>query len=119
MARKRRSSSRPTENTKKPEGELVFSPDARRQLSKLRAFHQRRLVDAIRQQLVEEDPRAKTRNKFALDPAAETADYELRVGDLRVLYRVEEVEAQPRVIVAIIGRKHGNKLIVEGEEFLL
>jgi len=24
-----------------------------------------------------------------------------------------------RVIVAIIGRKHGNKLIVEGEEFLL
>jgi mRNA-degrading endonuclease RelE of RelBE toxin-antitoxin system len=119
MARMRRSSSRPLENTKEPKGELVFSPDARRQLSKLRAFDQRRLVDAIRQQLVEEDPRAKTRNKFELDPSAETADYELRVGDLRVLYRVEEVEDQPRVTVAIIGRKRGNKLIVEGEEFPL
>jgi hypothetical protein len=86
---------------------------------KLRAFEQRRLVDAIRQQLVEADPRVSTRNKFALDPATEAADYELRVGDLRVLYRVEEVEAQPKVIVAIIGRKHRNKLIVEGEEFLL
>jgi len=119
MARKRRSSSRPTENTKEPKGELAFSPDARRQLSKLRTFDQKRLVDAIRRKLVEDDPRAKTRNKFALDPAAETADYELRVGDLRVLYRVEAEEAQPRVIVAIIGRKHGNKLIVEGEEFPL
>jgi mRNA-degrading endonuclease RelE of RelBE toxin-antitoxin system len=119
MARKRKSSRRPADNTEEPKGELVFSPDARRQLSKLRAFDQRRLVDAIRQQLVEDDPRARTRNKFALDPSAETADYELRVGDLRVLYRVEDEEAQPRVIVAIIGRKHGNKLIVEGEEFLI
>jgi mRNA-degrading endonuclease RelE of RelBE toxin-antitoxin system len=119
MARKRKSSRRQTENTKAPKGELVFSPDARRQLCKLRTFDQRRLVDAIRQQLVENDPRAKTRNKFALHPAAETADYELRVGDLRVLYRVEEEEAQPSVIVAIIGRKHGNKLIVEGEELPL
>jgi hypothetical protein len=76
-------------------------------------------VDAIRQQLVEDDPLAETRNKFALEPSAETADYELRVGDLRVLYRVEKEEPQLRVIVAIIGRKYGNKLIVEGEEFLL
>jgi hypothetical protein len=63
--------------------------------------------------------RAQTRNKFALDPAAETADYELRVGDLRALYRVEQVKVEPRVIVAIIGKKDGNKLIVEGEEFPL
>jgi hypothetical protein len=104
MARRRRDPNRPAERTPKPKGELVFSPDARRQLSNLRPFDQRRLVDAIRQQLVENDPRAQTRNKFALDPAAETADYELRVGHLRALYRVEQVEVEPRVIVAIIGK---------------
>jgi mRNA-degrading endonuclease RelE of RelBE toxin-antitoxin system len=119
MARVRRSSTGPAENTPKPASGLVFSPDARRQLSKMRAFDQRRLVDAIHQQLVKADPRAPTPNKFALDPAPQAADYELRVGDLRVLYRVEEAEAQPMVIVAIIGRKRRNKLIVEGEEFLL
>jgi mRNA-degrading endonuclease RelE of RelBE toxin-antitoxin system len=116
-ARDSASSGRPAESSPKPRCELVFSPDARRQLLELRAFDQKRLVDAIRLQLIEADPRAQTRNKFALDPGAKTADYELRVGNLRVLYRVEEVEGQFSVIVAIIGRKDRNKLIVEGEEF--
>ncbi len=41
------------------------------------------------------------------------AEFELRAGDLRVLYNVEEDEA----VLLIVGRKVGNKLIVEGEEF--
>ena len=41
------------------------------------------------------------------------AQFELRTGDLRVLYNVEGDE----VVVLIVGRKVGNKLIVEGEEF--
>ena len=52
------------------ERELIFSPDARRQLSQLRAFDQRRITDAIRQQLLEADPKEETRNKFALDVTA-------------------------------------------------
>lgn len=100
--------------------ELVFSPDARRQLLQFRAFDQRRIASAIRQQLIEEDPKRQTRKKFALDPPPDCADYELRVGNLRVLYRVEPQEEGPtRVIVAIIGRKDRNKLIVEGEVFEL
>jgi mRNA-degrading endonuclease RelE of RelBE toxin-antitoxin system len=104
-----------------PEVELVFSPDARRQLSQLKPFDQRRLVDAIHQRLIQEDPRRETRNKFALDPPPDCADYELRVGNLRALYRVEEEEGAISFIVAIIGRKDRNKLIVivEGEEFPL
>ena len=43
----------------------------------------------------------------------------LRVGNLRVLYRVEEEEGTIRVIVALIGRKDRNELIVEGEVFEL
>jgi mRNA-degrading endonuclease RelE of RelBE toxin-antitoxin system len=101
------------------ETELVFSPDARRQLLRLRAFEQRRIVDAIREHLIEADPSSETRNKFALDPPPECADYELRVGDLRVLYRVHVEAATSKVIVAIIGRKDRNRLIVEGEVFEL
>ena len=41
------------------------------------------------------------------------APFELRAGDLRVLYNVEGDE----VVLLIVGRKVGNKLIVEGEEF--
>jgi hypothetical protein len=76
-------------------------------------------VDTIRKQLVEADPRSETRNKFALDPPPNCADYELRTGNVRVLYRVEEGEDTIRLIVAIIGRKVRNKLIVEGEVFEL
>jgi mRNA-degrading endonuclease RelE of RelBE toxin-antitoxin system len=100
-------------------GEPVFSADARRQLLQLRAYDQRRIVAAVRQQLIESDPRMETRHKFALDPPPECADYELRVGNYRVLYRVDEREGQPRVIVALIGKKDRNRLIVEGEEFKL
>jgi mRNA-degrading endonuclease RelE of RelBE toxin-antitoxin system len=119
MARTRRSSNGPDEDSTDAQSRLIFSPDARRQLLKLRAFDQRRLVRAILEHLVDGDTRAQTRDKFRLDPAGETADYELRVGNLRALYRVEEAEDQPRVIVAIIGEKRRNKLIVEGEEFVL
>jgi mRNA-degrading endonuclease RelE of RelBE toxin-antitoxin system len=101
------------------ESQLIFSPDARRQLLKLRAFDQRRIVDAIREQLVHGDPKRETRNKFALDPPPNCADYELRIGDFRVLYRAEETQGGMRVIVAVIGRKERNKLIVEGEVFEL
>jgi hypothetical protein len=41
------------------------------------------------------------------------AEFELRAGDLRALYNVEGEE----VVVLIVGRKVGNKLIVEGEEY--
>jgi hypothetical protein len=101
------------------ETELVFSPDARRQLPQLGVFDQRRLVDAIGRQLIEGDPRTESRNKFALDPPPDCADYELRVGNLRVLYRVEQEGDNLSVIVALIGKKVRNKLIVEGEEFEL
>jgi hypothetical protein len=36
---------------------------------------------------------------------------------LRVLYRVEEEAGRVKVIVAIIGKKARNKLVVEGEVF--
>jgi hypothetical protein len=74
-------------------------------------------MDAISKQLIHANPRSEPRNKFALDPPPECAEYELRVGNLRVLYRVEEEAGIMRVSVVLIGRKVRNKLIVEGEVF--
>jgi hypothetical protein len=74
------------------------------------------VVDGIRQHLVAQSPTATTRNKFRLRRASRYADYELRLQDLRVLYRVGPDD---RVTVTIIGRKVGNQLIVEGKAFAL
>ena len=46
-------------------------------------------------------------------PPEPVCEFELRVGDLRVLSDVVDEE----VIVLIIGRKVGNTLVVNGEEF--
>ena len=43
------------------------------------------------------------------------AEFELRVGDLRVLYNVEVEESV--VVLLLVGRKVGNKLIVGGKEY--
>lgn len=91
----------------------IFSPDAVRQLKKLRAYDQRALLDGVRQHLVDGDPAEKTRNKFRLRRVSDVADYELRLGELRVFYRMTTHE----VIVTVIGAKKGGKLLVEGKEF--
>lgn len=54
----------------------------------------------------------KSLKKLRPNPLAE---YELRVRDFRVLYNVDVDSSQ--VVLLIIGRKQGNTLIVEGEEF--
>ena len=45
----------------------------------------------------------------------EFADFELRVDDLRVFYRV----AGERVEVVLIGRKKGSQLVIDGKRFTL
>jgi len=94
----------------------VFSPDAVRQLKKLRAYDQRAIVDGVQKHLVEAEPDETTRNKFRLRRSSEVGDYELRLGDLRLFFRIE---ASGEVIVTVIGVKEGDKLVVEGEEFEL
>lgn len=43
------------------------------------------------------------------------AEWELRLGDYRVLYDI--VKAEFVVLVRVVGEKRGNKLFVRGEEF--
>jgi mRNA-degrading endonuclease RelE of RelBE toxin-antitoxin system len=73
------------------------------------------LRDAMRRHLVDADPTETTRNKFRLRRVSQHADFELRVEEWRIFYRVEP----DAVVVTLFGEKRGNRLIVGGEEFKL
>jgi hypothetical protein len=77
---------------------IVLSPDALRQVRKLRAKDRSRLRDAMLASLGEDDATVEARNRFRLRRLSEFADFELRVDDLPVFYRV----AGERVEVVLI-----------------
>jgi mRNA-degrading endonuclease RelE of RelBE toxin-antitoxin system len=90
---------------------ITITEEAERQLRSLPAREQRILEAAIQSRLAHQ-PTAATKSVKRLRPNP-LADFELRAGDLRALYNVEGNE----VVILIVGRKTGNELIVEGEEF--
>jgi len=90
---------------------ISITTDAESQWQALSARQQRLLEAAIQTRLVDQ-PTTPTKAIKRLRPNP-FAEFELRVGDLRVLYNVEGSE----VILLVVGRKVGNKLIVEGAEF--
>jgi mRNA-degrading endonuclease RelE of RelBE toxin-antitoxin system len=90
---------------------ITITADAESQWRSLSARQQRLLEAAIQTRLVHE-PTTPTKAVKNLRPNP-FAQWELRVGDLRVLYNVEQGE----VVLLVVGRKVGNKLIVEGREF--
>jgi mRNA interferase RelE/StbE len=90
---------------------ISITADAGTQLRALPVRDQRILSAAILTRL-QNQPTTPTRAIKRLR-ANLLAEFELRVGDLRVLYNVEDNE----VVLLIVGRKVGNRLIVAGEEF--
>ena len=90
---------------------VVITPDAESQLRALTVREQRWVETAIQASLVHQ-PAIPTKaiKKLRQNPCAA---YELRVSDLRVLYNVESNE----VILILIGRKVGNRLLVQGGEY--
>jgi mRNA-degrading endonuclease RelE of RelBE toxin-antitoxin system len=94
--------------------QVIVKPQALDHLRWLPVRDQRTIVDGIRRHLVENDPAAESHNKFRLRRASRTADYELRLGDLRIFYRIDDA-----VSITVIGRKRGNTLVVQGKEYLL
>ena len=90
---------------------ISITADAEFQWRSLPTRQQRLLEAAIQARLVHQ-PTTPTKAVKKLRPNP-FAEYELRVGDLRVLYNVEETE----VVLLLVGRKVGNKLIVKGAEF--
>ena len=94
---------------------IVLSPDSLRQFKKLSARNRSRLRDALVASLSEDDATVETRHRFRLRRPYEYADFELRVEDMRVFYRV----AGKEVRVVLIGTKKGNHLLIDGRRFTL
>jgi mRNA-degrading endonuclease RelE of RelBE toxin-antitoxin system len=91
--------------------QITITADAEDQLRTLPARDQRVLEAAIQARL-RDQPSTPTRAIKVLRPNP-LAGFELRVGDLRVLYNVEGDE----VVLLVVGRKVGSSLIVKGRAF--
>jgi len=91
--------------------QITITEDAERQFRSLPSREQR-ILEAATQSRLEHEPTKLSKAIKRLRPNP-LAEFELRVGDLRALYNVEGDE----VVILIVGRKVGNKLIVEGEEY--
>ncbi|MGH9767405.1 MAG: type II toxin-antitoxin system RelE family toxin [Blastocatellia bacterium] len=73
---------------------------------------QRQIVDAIDGQL-RYDPTVKTRNRKRLRTNS-IADWELRIGDFRVLYNVDQ---QVRIVeIRRIGEKRRSEIFFRGQK---
>ena len=94
---------------------VLLSPDATRQFCQVRAADRTLVRDAMKTSLEVGDATEETRNRFRLRRPSPFADYELRVEDYRIFYRVVANE----VLVAMIGRKRGNFLVVDRRRFIL
>ena len=92
---------------------VVLTPAATRQFKRLSAGARRRVREAISERLANEDATSGDRNRFRLRRVSPHADFELRVDRWRVFYRVSD----DRVIVELIGRKKGNRLLIGGKAF--
>jgi len=94
---------------------VTLSPDARRQLRRLRADERATLREALGTQLGKDDATVPTKNRFRVRRPSPHADYELRVGRLRAFYRGEG----KIVRVVLVGKKHGDAVLIDGKRFTL
>lgn len=98
---------------------VVYTNDAIRQLKALKAYDQKAVVAGIETHLLENDPAETSGHKRKLDTPLPEAKYRLKIEPWRVFYAIEKTGDDVKVTVALIGRKAGNKLIVEGKEYLI
>ena len=91
--------------------QIVFTPRAEADLSYYKVYEQRVILDAIKLHL-ETEPLVESQRRKRLGENL-LAPWELRVGDHRVFYTVEEVAM---VTIARIGHKEHNDLIIRGKK---
>jgi mRNA-degrading endonuclease RelE of RelBE toxin-antitoxin system len=92
--------------------QIAYSPGAERDLRYL-AKRDEVLVRRSAVRDLAQEPAAPSRKRKRLDPNPLGVSWDLRLGDLRVFYDVEE-EPVPRVRVQRIGRKDRERLFMRG-----
>lgn len=93
--------------------DIDIAPQAVEDLKGFRKFDQSRIAEGIEEQL-RHQPAVETRNRKRLRPGHLT-EWELRIGNFRVLYDVDQEASLIRVVT--IGYKKGNKLFFRGQEY--
>jgi mRNA-degrading endonuclease RelE of RelBE toxin-antitoxin system len=96
--------------------QIQLSRRALEHLRSLAAGQRSRVVAHVREQLSHE-PTVETRNRKRMKPNL-LASWELRLGELRVYYDVEE-SPEPQVSIIAIGRKVRERLFIGSEEITL
>ncbi len=91
---------------------IEYSPEAEDHLRALTARQQAIVLDTVDAQLMYE-PTVETRNRTPMRPNP-LAPWELRIGNLRVYYDVEE-EPEPVVYVRAVGVKQRNRVRIGKE----
>jgi mRNA-degrading endonuclease RelE of RelBE toxin-antitoxin system len=92
---------------------VQYSPATVEHLRALSARQRALVFDAVDEQLAHE-PAVETRNRKPMRPNP-LAPWELRIGELRVYYDVQEEPKQLVTIVAV-GLKDRNRIRIGGEE---
>ena len=94
---------------------IEYSPQSADHLQALPAQQKAEILDKVDEQLVHE-PTVETRNRKPMRPNP-LAPWELRIGNLRVYYDVEEEAAVVQILA--VGVKEHNRLFIGGEEIEL
>jgi mRNA-degrading endonuclease RelE of RelBE toxin-antitoxin system len=92
-----------------------YSRDAIEHIRKLPVDRRAAVMDELEERLAHE-PTVSARNRKPMDPDKKlyVAPWELRLGDVRVYYAVEE--APKKVIVVAVGIKEREKVFIGGKE---
>ena len=94
---------------------IKYSPDAVVHLKRLTKRYQKIVLDGVERSLAHQ-PSNSSRNRKRMRPNA-WADWELRLGDLRVYYVIGEPDNC--VSILAVGIKIGNRVVIGGEEISL
>lgn len=92
--------------------EIEYSPETVDHLRALTARQQSIVLDMVDKQL-KHQPTVETRNRKPMRPNP-LAPWELRIGDLRVYYDVEN-DPEPIVFIRAVGIKERNQVRIGGE----
>ena len=95
---------------------IEYSPDAEDHLRTITARQQAIVLDAVDKQLIHE-PALETRNRKPMRPNP-IAPWELRIGNIRVYYDMQE-EPERVVYIRAIGIKLRNEVRIGGERIAL
>src|SRR5438105_4076409 len=95
--------------------EVTFTPSALEDMRDFPQADQTRILDVAVQQLSHE-PTTATRNRKPLRPN-DLSRWELRTGDYRIFYDVDEPAL--KVVVGAVGIKRHDALFIRGREYRL